>query len=344
MDLYNAEGYINFRTVRGTGMPFIFLLGGRGTGKTYGALESSIEDGVKFCYLRRYQAQLDLVNKPEFSPIRPVCQQRGWKYTMRPVARGLSGFVPYEIDDDGREIITGPPVGITAALSTVGNIRGFDSSDVELAIYDEAIPETGDRSLPHEADKLANFYETFNRNRELQGRDPMQLVCMANANDQASPILQAWGLTDQVDRMRKNGREIWLNPKRGVALIILQDSPISTAKKQTALYKLTAGSDYAAMALSNEFAYTDRSHVRSMPLGEYTPLAQLAGWVIYKHKSEPRFYVSPHVAGAPHRYQSTEQGREKFRLDYGYLWACYVDGRVDFETFAAKLWFTEAVY
>lgn len=344
MDLYTPAGYVDFRAVRGIGLPFIFLLGGRGTGKTFGALETSIEDGLKFCYLRRRQTQLDLVNKPEFSPIRPVCRLRGWRYTMRPVAKGISGFVPFDLDDDGREIITGPPVGFTAALSTVGNVRGFDSSDVELAIYDEAIPETGDLSLPHESDKLANFYETFNRNRELEGRRPMQLICMANANDQASPILQAWGLTDRVDRMRKKGSELWTDQRRGVGLIMLQDSPISEAKKQTALYRLTAGSDYAAMAIDNDFSYTDRSHVRSMPLGEYTPLAQLAGWVIYKHKSKPRFYVSPHVAGAPVRYPNNDSGREKFRQEYGYLWSCYIDGRVDFETFAAKLWFTEAVY
>ena len=344
MKLYDDNGYFNFRAVRDLGQPYNFILGGRGTGKTYGALKVCIEDQQKFVFLRRRQNQLDLINKPEFSPIRPLCRVEGWRYTMRSIAKGLSAFVPYEIGEKGEEIISGPPVGFTAALSTVGSVRGFDSSDVLTAIYDEAIPETGERPLPNEADKLANFYETFNRNRELEGRPPLQLFCLANANDLGSSILQAWGVTERVERMRKRGTGLFIEKEQGICLVVLQDSPISEKKKGTALYRLMGGSRFSEMALNNDFSYNDRSHVISRPLGEYRPIAQYGDYVFYSHKSERRYYISPHKSGAPKIYQKTETGLDKLRRDLDYLYDAYMDGRVEFETWSCQVFFEDIIY
>ena len=61
------------------------------------------------------------------SPAGGIGQQTGrdlgLQITMRPVAKGLSAFVPYEVDEEkNKEIISGPPFGYTCALSTVANI------------------------------------------------------------------------------------------------------------------------------------------------------------------------------------------------------------------------------
>ena len=37
--LYLKSGYLNYSEVLDSGVPFIFIVGGRGTGKTYGALK-----------------------------------------------------------------------------------------------------------------------------------------------------------------------------------------------------------------------------------------------------------------------------------------------------------------
>ena len=39
MGLYLPNGYVDIRWILAQGLPFNFLVGGRGTGKTYGALK-----------------------------------------------------------------------------------------------------------------------------------------------------------------------------------------------------------------------------------------------------------------------------------------------------------------
>lgn len=341
MRFYDSNGYLDFRRVRDMGYPFTLVIGGRGTGKTYGALKTSIEDGKKFVFMRRRQTQLDIINRPEFSPVKPVCRDMGWKITNRPIAKGLSAFVPYELSEDGKEQISGPPYGYTVALSTVANLRGFDASDVDLILFDEFIPEKSERPMPHEADALFNCYETFNRNRELAGRQPIQLVCMANANDQTAPVLEYLRLIRRIDNMRKNGTELYTDDKRGLCLILLRDSPISEAKQDTALYRLTEGGDFATMALVNDFAYEDRGRIISRPLCEYKPIVTVGEITVYRHKSKRLFYVSEHRTGSPPTFTAGETELARFKRAYCDLWGEYMSDRIEFEGYLCQTLLTK---
>lgn len=316
MNFYQEDGYLDFRALRDLPVPFIIAVGGRGTGKTFGALKTSIEDGQFFAFMRRKQVQLDIINKPEFSPIKPVCRLTGWQITTAPIARGLSGYYYYEVEDEKQRIV-GKPLGINVALSTVANIRGFDASEIDLVLYDEAIPEKGETPLPHEYEKLMNCYETFARNRELDGKPPMKLICLANSNMQTAPILEGLKLVDVLDRMTQRRQELYLNQQRGLALVKLRDSPISAAKADTALYKLTEGTQFADMALSNNFAYEDRGTIRSMPLREFNPVANIGDVTIYMHKSKRLLYVSRHKTGSPPEFGTSETETMRFLRTYG---------------------------
>lgn len=336
MQLYDNNGYVNFRVVRDCGFPFIFLIGGRATGKTYGGFKTSIEDNEKFMYMRRTQTQLEIVNKPQFSPVRPVARDLGLNITMRPVAKGLAAYVPYELDDKGNEKISGEPYGFNCALSTVSNLRGFDASHVDLIMYDEFIPEKSERPIKNEADALFNCYETFNRNRELQGREALKLICMANANDQTAPVLEALGLIKRIEKMRKSGSVFYSDQHRGIALFMLRDSAISAAKADTALYKLTAGSSFADMALQNDFAYEDRAGIVSRDLKQYKPLVSIGGVCVYKHKSADRYYVSAHKSGSPITFTKSDIDIERFCNAFDWLYDKHIAGKVEFEDFAVK--------
>ena len=257
--------------------------------------------------------------------------------TMRSVAKGLSAFVPYQLDEDGKEAVAGEPYGYTVALSTVANLRGFDASDVDIIIYDEFIPEKSERPLPHEADALFNCYETLNRNRELSGSPPLQLFCLANANDQTTPVLEHLRLIRRIDRMRKTGTELWTDKKRGLLLLMLRDSPISEAKADTALYRLTAGSDYAQMALSNDFVYEDRGRIISRPLAEYKPIVSVGEITVYKHKSRSDYYVSGHRTGSPSTYGTGEAELERCRRSYPQLLDAHLDDAVEYEDYLCQV-------
>ena len=77
MKLYQESGYVNMGAIFDLGLPFNFVVGGRGTGKTYTALKECVERGEVFFFLRRTQAQTDLVSIPEFSPFKKLNSDLG---------------------------------------------------------------------------------------------------------------------------------------------------------------------------------------------------------------------------------------------------------------------------
>ena len=338
---YLPTGYVDFPAILALPVPFVIVIGGRGTGKTYGALKTCIEQGRKFALMRRTQRQLDIINKPEFSPLKPLSRDTGELFATRPLASGLAAFYCAELDEDGREVLLGAPIGITLALSTLSNLRGFDASDIDVLLFDEFIPEKSERPLKNEADALFNAYETLNRNRELAGREPLKLILMANANDQASPVLLKLGLVQRLDRMAAKGTEFFMDKDRGLAVILLQASPISAAKQGTALYRLTAGTEFADMALANSFSYEDRSSIDSRPLGEYKPICGIGGVTVYQHKSRREFYISSHRSGAPPVYETGDTDVARWRRAYGWLWRELMDDRITFEDFAVQVVFRQ---
>ena len=123
MKLYQESGYVNMGAIFDLGLPFNFVVGGRGTGKTYTALKECVERGDVFFFLRRTQAQTDLVSKPEFSPFKKLNSDLGWNVKTAPISKNNAAF--FQADADGQ--MTGSPIGYTGALSTMANIRGFDS-------------------------------------------------------------------------------------------------------------------------------------------------------------------------------------------------------------------------
>ena len=52
-NIYLSSGYFNVEYALRFPVPFIFVVGGRGTGKTYGALRYVLENDIKFIYMRR---------------------------------------------------------------------------------------------------------------------------------------------------------------------------------------------------------------------------------------------------------------------------------------------------
>lgn len=276
-------------------VPFIFVVGGRGTGKTYGALKYVLDNNVRFGYMRRTQAQADVISKPEFSPFKAVLRDYDFEIMTLPVTKYNAAYYRAEMVDD-KLVAQGMPIGYTLALSTISNLRSFDMSDIELLIYDEFIPEKHERPLKHEADALWNAYETINRNRELSNTKPLKMLCLANANDLTNPIFVAMNIVNKVYDMAVKGQAITINESRGYAVVLLADSPISNRKRETALYKLTSGSEYAAMSIENSYNISpmDKANVN---LIEYVPLYEVKGICLYRHKSNSHWYATRHNSG-----------------------------------------------
>lgn len=293
--LYLDSGYLNIPYILHFPVPFIFCVGGRGTGKTYGALKYVLESGEKFIYMRRTQSQADLINKPEFTPFKSVARDMNIEIISIPITKYNAAFFKGQRDDD-KIIPLGLPLGYTMALSTVSNLRGFDASDCTILIYDEFIPEKHERPLKNEAAALFNAYETINRNRELTGNAPLKMLCLANANDITNPIFTELNIVDKVFSMEKKKQTVSINEQRGYAVILLSDSPISEKKRETALYRLTSGSDFENMAVENSYNMDfEKNH--NINLIEYVPRFIIDDITVYKHKSNGKVYCTGHKSG-----------------------------------------------
>jgi len=329
MNIYLKNGYIDIEKILRLEQPFNFVVGGRGTGKTYGALKSAYESDIRIMLMRRTQAQCDLVNKPEFNPYKAINTDIGSNVTVKSISKYNSKLV--EETEESERL-----VGYTCALSTISNMRGFDASDVKLLIYDEFIPEKHERSLKNEGSAFLNAYETINRNRELKGDKPLQVLCLANAFNIANPIFLELGLVGKSEKMRQSGQEIYINRERGIVLVLLQHSSISSAKADTALYKISAGS-FSKFALSNDFVYNNNENIKSKPLKEFKLLCSVGEIHVYKHKSKREYYVSEHRTGTASIFNSDEVGLNRFRKNYGLiLYSAYMRNKVTFETMLAK--------
>lgn len=329
MGIYLDNGYLNIEQILSYGVPFNFIVGGRGTGKTYGTLKTAYIENKRFILMRRTQAQCDLINKPEFNPFKALNNDTGSNAVVRSISKYNAKIV--EENDEEERLL-----GYTCALSTIANMRGFDASDVSLLIYDEFIPERHERAIKNEGSAFLNAYETINRNREIKGDKPLQVLCLANAFNIANPIFLELGLVGRCEKMKNSGQEIFIDKERGVCVVLLQKSKISKAKADTALYRLSSGS-YADMALSNDFVYNNSDNIKSMALKEFKLLCTVGEISIYKHKSKRLFYVSDHRTGTAPIYKSDEVNLQRYRKNHGVaLYGAYMRNNIICESLLTK--------
>lgn len=342
MKLYDSNGFANMSEVfNNIPASFIFCLGGRGIGKTYGALKEIEKSNIKFMLMRRTQEQCDMINKSEFSPFKSLMNDNpDICIVSQSISKKNAAFYRGVIDEDGKTVAQGAPIGYTCALSTVASMRGFDASDVEVILYDEFIPEKHERPMRNEGAALLNAYETINRNRELFGKPPVKLIALSNTNTMASPIFAELGLIDIVDKMQRKHREYYIDKSRGIAIIMWQNSPVSDLKKNTALYKITSGSEFERMSINNEFSSDDMSYIKNRPIAEYMPVVVFNDVCIYSHKSRREYYCTRHISGNPPIYKNTELDRKQFKNLYSGLYLQLIAGHMFFSDYYCKLTLT----
>jgi hypothetical protein len=340
MKIYQESGYIDIRKILSLNLPFNFIVGDRGTGKTYTSLETAVEDKSKFIFMRRTQSQADLINKPEFSPFKSLNRDFNWHIGSESLSKYNAGFYHQEEQDDKWTSI-GSPIGYTSALSTISNMRGFDASDVTLLIYDEFIPEKHERPIKNEGSAFLNAYETINRNRELNGFKPLQSLCLANANDLANPIFMELHLVRKAEQMRRKKQEVFIDKEIGVGMFILDKSPISQQKATTALYRVTKDSNFKKMSINNDFSGEEVGRINSRPLAEYRPVVAVGELCIYEHKSNRTYYITTHKLGSPPYYGTGDAEKARFRRMYQWIWDEYMENNIEFEEYLCEILLTK---
>lgn len=329
MQLYTDGGWLDVRKINEMKYPFVFVYGGRGIGKTFGEADIITGPGRgKTLFLRRTKTEYDIITSAEMNTFSDynVETGHGLKFEKQ---RGFS-----VISENGES------VGLCAALSTFSNLRGggFEQFGIDFLLYDEFIPERHKSKIRNESDVLLNIYETINRNRELKGRDPLKVRCFANSNDIKNPIFIGLGLVSMAEKMARKGSEMLIDAEKGVVLIDCKNSPISKRKAETALYRLSAGSEFFNMAIKNEFN-SELFPPVARPLIEYKPIVTVGEISIYQHKSNKKIYVCAAVKSAAPKFTATDTQLEMFRIRFSYLYDRFLENTIEFESNLSQILF-----
>ena len=328
--IYDSNGWVNWDYILDQPSSFISVVGARGVGKTYGIFKKLIEEKKKFIYLRRLKSQLDQCGKLEGNPFKKINEDTSMD--IKPFSSG--GIISFrEVDKNGSIVAVG------VALSVVANVRGIDFSDYDYIVFDEFIASSGERPIKNEFSAFLNFYETVNRNRELEGKNAVKCIMLGNANTLINPYFSSWHFMKTAVRMITGGQMVWRSADQTRMIILLLHSPISEKKKDTALYQ-NANEDFIQMALDNAFK-TDETKIKSEPLKEYNHIVSVGELGIYRHKSERKYYVSATQAGQPY-YDAFGIGLKMFQQDFYMLRVHYmISKNVWFESFELEVIFRE---
>lgn len=324
-----SEGYVNFpKILKLASVPFIFMIGARGIGKTFGAIDALYANKWQSIFLRRTQTQADEISVPTLSPVKPVCSWYGVDYKIESISKSLKGVTFGDMEE---------PLMYSGALSTLHNLRGFDASETTHFFYDEFIPQPNEKPIQHEGEAFLNAYETMNRNRELKGLPPMQFVGMSNSNRLDNPLFMDLNMVTFCDKLFSKGYCFAIDENRGFAVINFEDSPISKRKNETALYKFSRGTDFAAMALDNEFR-DYRTPSKSYPLKALVPMANVGEITICRVKGVDKGFVIAHILKAPEKFNNDEKGLAYFYTS-GFakaFWLLYLEENMEFESYYAE--------
>lgn len=288
---------------------FLYMfIGGRGIGKTYSTLKGAVLDDAYIMYVRRSEAELKNCCKFENNPFTTI--NRDLNRNMELTAAGDTYLI-----HEGEEI-----KGIAGALSTFGKFRGSDFSKVDYIIFDEFIQLTNYK-IRDEAGMFFNMIETVQRNRELNGEKSIKVILLSNANTIDNAIIRELHLAEVIHRLKKSKEEIYTDIDRGLYLQVIKDNSVSNAKKETALYRLTKGSNFYDMAIDNEFTGDNFEDVYKLNFRELTPVVAFENVYFYKVKNKDLLYASYRKSDVE---KYTKDTITAFRRNYGLLFDYYI--------------------
>lgn len=305
------------------------IIGGRNTGKTYSALKATLINKIKFVFVKRTIEDVDLlcagggkigIKQNEFgvdlSPFKSINRDMHTNIKAFSIKNGLGGF--WVTDEEGTPL--GTPLGYLLSLSAVSKFKGFDLSECDWIIFDEFIPAPWERVNKKEGDQLLDLYKTVARDREHRGKEPLKLICLANATQVSNPITNTVELVDKLVDMQIKGIPADYDINRGIFVRMINDNKDFVEKeKETMIYKAMGGTAWGKMAFSNEFAYNDFTSVGKINLKNYIPVVGLEykEKKYYIYQKEGKYYMTKSQNNKCKMYNlNTENSQKAFYIDY----------------------------
>lgn len=227
------------------------LYGGRGLGKSFGVMKNRIldsleEENQKFIWLRDSDEIVKKIAAGKNSIASVV--HKTYPEEVPEVIIEKSGTNYEFTTGQGENKYT---LGYLMALSTFHNARGLSFDEVAYIVYDEFIPEKGVITRKNQGSLFLNMYETVNRNRELEGKPPVKIIFLSNAEDVYSEILEDLGVSTILEDMVIEGRNEYRD--NDIWICLLSSKAFHDAKADTFIYRIARNDQFKKMALENSF-------------------------------------------------------------------------------------------
>lgn len=349
-NLYTKEGWIDFDRLERLSSTFNVVLAPRNSGKTYGKMLYNHNKGIPYIFMRTTQQQIETVFATELSPFEKLNRDVGSKYICQKIPNlPLIGVYGDYKEEEGKRTPLGVPVNFAVSLASIGSIRGFNLDYIPELIYDEFVKHNGEIIRNYGKSDLMYFdaLVTLNRARELNGLPPLKQWLFGNTDNLGVPLLQSLRLISPILNMRRSGENYKKMQDRGVSIFLCDDSPAAKRLSEISdIAKLIKGTDYYDMAYNNSFAYDDFTDCIPQNIRQFNPVAVIDGIMLMEHKSKDLYYVRGYTGTSMNGveiYPGTKAGREKFRMDYGYLKFWLISSAILFSSYVEKLKFMKVL-
>lgn len=354
-NISTVDSSIFFNTADRSNQPLQIFIGGRGVGKTFSTLRNYVFDekkeeviipqsqySGKFMYVRNTQKQIDLCGKAAGNPFKRI--NNNFNISITPKKDGdMCIFYSEDVTNVKRSSkITCPILGYGVALSTFGNMRGGDFSDVDYLLYEEFIdPSARVRALMKTAGvDFQNLRETVARNREIEGQEPLAIKLLSNSVTLDSPILLELGIANTIAHMIMVDQHRCTIPEKNIYIELIENKKFANLKKDTTLYKSSKEDTlFVQQALKNQFFNDNFDLIRkNAPVNEYTPKFTVNNaFTMYRHKSRNEWFCS---AKSIQKNCPTYKSSDMDRLidDWAFLYKRWILSRkIFFDNYATKL-------
>lgn len=217
---------------------FNFIIGNRGSGKTYGAKKRAVKQfldkGYQFVYLRRFKEELDETAESYFNDII------------------LNNEFPDAVIEyrNGQYFINDQLAGYAMALTKAKDYKSISYPLVYLIIFDEFLIEDNgySRYLKNEVKQFLNFYMSIDRYRGCI------VFFLANSVSMVNPYTLYFNLS------LPYGSNIVR--KEDILLQLVQDEEFIQERKQTRFGRLVAGTDFEQYAIENKFVQDSKTFIK----------------------------------------------------------------------------------
>ena len=314
----------------------------RGPGKTYSVLWLCYYSNIKFIYMKRTNQDVDLILKDvkaldfDPSPYKALKRDKNIKVVGVKIDEGLGAF--YEADEEGQ-----PAKLLCYVLSfnKIQQYKGFDFSDCEFIVFDEFIPQAGERIKRAEGSLLLDLYMTVSRDRLKRGRVALKIILFANAEQISVPVTNELEVVDSMADLNASGVTHEYLYKRKILLhhITNEEVPISEEEKD-GIYVGMEGTAWFEKSFNGSFANNDFSNVTKRSIKRSIPLIEVLykthSYFIYYNEEKDKYYMCSIPANARYYYNlNRENEQKKFYIDYGIdLCEACIEERFKFEKYS----------